>query len=116
MVCNDFYIRNLKGLFFLLFSCLLFSVTGTLQQLAPEGRTPVVIPEVRLVSVLLLPVPFTYRIKYPSPVAASTLALTEPLMAAALGICFLHELMIISMALGIFSLIGSVVVLIFDYP
>ncbi|WP_300874585.1 EamA family transporter [uncultured Parasutterella sp.] len=147
MVCNDFYIRNLKGLFFLLFSCLLFSVTGTLQQLAPEGRTPVVIPEVRLVSVLLLPVTFffptewifttrgilvslglgvvtagiaypcfTYGIKYTSPVAASTLALTEPLMAAALGICFLHELMIISMALGIFSLIGSVVVLIFDYP
>ena len=35
--------HNLKGPFFLLFSCLLFSVTGTLQQLAPEGHTPVVI-------------------------------------------------------------------------
>lgn len=39
---------NLKGPFFLLFSCLLFSVTGTLQQLAPEGHTPVVITEVRM--------------------------------------------------------------------
>ena len=40
--------HNLKGPFFLLFSCLLFSVTGTLQQLAPEGHTPVVITEVRM--------------------------------------------------------------------
>ena len=32
----------------MLFSCLLFSVTGTLQQLAPEGHTPVVITEVRM--------------------------------------------------------------------
>lgn len=59
---------------------------------------------------------FTYGIKYTSPVVASTLALTEPLMAAALGISFLHEPMTISMALGIFSLIGSVVVLILDSP
>ncbi len=40
--------HNLKGPLFLLFSCLLFSVTGTLQQLAPEGHTPVVITEVRM--------------------------------------------------------------------
>ena len=40
--------HNLKGPFFLLFSCLLFSVTGTLQQLAPEGHTPVVITDVRM--------------------------------------------------------------------
>ena len=59
---------------------------------------------------------FTYGIKYTSPVVASALALTEPLMAAALGISFLHEPMTISMALGIFSLIGSVVVLILDSP
>ena len=279
--------RSLKGPFFLLFSCLLFSVTGTLQQLAPEGHTPVVITEVRmllgsltilawclfthrppsnwsvvpwkpmliavasvllyqllffysvaevgvavgsvvaiattplwaaarkkpskfwvfatalaitgvflinfgggfqsqnvdwklllpvaaglcygveiiavgkvvekinpettmllemgLVAVLLLPVTFlfstewifttrgilvslglgvvtagiaypcfTYGIKYTSPVAAATLALTEPLTAAALGIFFLHENLTIPMALGILSLIASVFVLIFD--
>lgn len=40
--------RNLIGPLFLLVSCLLFSVTGTLQQLAPEGHTPVVITEVRM--------------------------------------------------------------------
>lgn len=40
--------HNLKGPLFLLFSCLLFSVTGTLQQLAPQGHTPVVITEVRM--------------------------------------------------------------------
>lgn len=40
--------RNLKGSFFLLISCLLFSVTRTLQQLAPEGHTPIVITEVRM--------------------------------------------------------------------
>lgn len=57
---------------------------------------------------------FTYGIKYTSPVAASTLALTEPLMAAALGIFFLHENLTIPMALGMLSLIASVIVLIFD--
>lgn len=57
---------------------------------------------------------FTYGIKYTSPVVASTLALTEPLMAAALGIFFLHENLTIPMALGILSLIASVIVLIFD--
>lgn len=40
--------RNLIGPLFLLVSCLLFSITGTLQQLAPEGHTPVVITEVRM--------------------------------------------------------------------
>lgn len=57
---------------------------------------------------------FTYGIKYTSPVAASTLALTEPLMAAELGIFFLHENLTIPMALGMLSLIASVIVLIFD--
>ena len=57
---------------------------------------------------------FTYGIKYTSPVVASTLALTEPLMAAALGIFFLHENLTIPMALGMLSLIASVIVLIFD--
>lgn len=49
---------------------------------------------------------FTYGIKYTSPVVASTLALTEPLMAAALGIFFLHENLSISMGLGMLSLDG----------
>lgn len=40
--------HNLKGPLFLLFSCLLFSVTGTLQQLALQGHTPVVITERRM--------------------------------------------------------------------
>ena len=59
---------------------------------------------------------FTYGIKYTSPVVASTLALTEPLMAAVLGIFFLNETMTISMAFGILSLVGSVIVLIFETP
>ena len=59
---------------------------------------------------------FTYGIKYTSPVVASTLALTEPLMAAALGIFFLHENLSISMGLGMLSLMASVIVLIFDKP
>lgn len=59
---------------------------------------------------------FTYGIKYTSPVVASTLALTEPLMAAALGIFFLHENLSISMDLGMLSLMASVIVLIFDKP
>ena len=57
---------------------------------------------------------FTYGIKYTSPVAASTLALTEPLMAAALGIFFLQENLTTPMAFGMLSLIASVIVLIFD--
>ena len=48
MVRNGSSMRNLIGPLFLLVSCLLFSVTGTLQQLAPEGHTPVVITEVRM--------------------------------------------------------------------
>lgn len=40
--------HNLKGPLLLLFSCLLFSVTGILQPLAPEGHTSVVITEVRM--------------------------------------------------------------------
>lgn len=59
---------------------------------------------------------FTYGIKYTSPIVASTLALTEPLMAAALGIFFLNETMTISMAFGILSLVSSVIVLIFETP
>lgn len=59
---------------------------------------------------------FTYGIKYTSPVVASTLALTEPLMAAALGIFFLHENLSISMGLGMLSLMASVIVLIFEEP
>ena len=59
---------------------------------------------------------FTYGIKYSSPVVASTLALTEPLMAAALGIFFLHENLSISMGLGMLSLMASVIVLIFEEP
>lgn len=59
---------------------------------------------------------FTYGIKYTSPVVASTLALTEPLMAAALGIFFLHENPSISMGLGMLSLMASVIVLIFEEP
>ena len=59
---------------------------------------------------------FTYGIKYTSPVVASTLALTEPLMAAALGIFFLNETMTISMAFGILSLVSSVIILIFETP
>lgn len=59
---------------------------------------------------------FTYGIKYTSPVVASTLALTEPLMAAALGIFFLHENLSIPMGLGMLSLMASVIVLIFDKP
>ncbi|MFR6252076.1 MAG: EamA family transporter, partial [Parasutterella excrementihominis] len=55
-------------------------------------------------------------IKYTSPVVASTLALTEPLMAAALGIFFLHENLSISMGLGMLSLMASVIVLIFEEP
>ena len=57
---------------------------------------------------------FTYGIKYTSPVVASTLALTELLMAAALGIFFLHENLTTPMAFGMLSLIASVIVLIFD--
>ena len=37
-------------------------------------------------------------------------------MAAALGIFFLNETMTISMAFGILSLVGSVIVLIFEIP
>lgn len=59
---------------------------------------------------------FTYGIKYTSPVAASTLALTEPLMAAALGIFFLQENLTTPMAFGMLSLIASVIVLIFEEP
>lgn len=59
---------------------------------------------------------FTYGIKYTSPIVASTLALTEPLMAAALGIFFLHENLTISMSLGMLSLMASVIVLIFEKP
>ncbi len=59
---------------------------------------------------------FTYGIKYTSPIVASTLALTEPLMAAALGIFFLHENLSISMGLGMLSLMASVIVLIFEEP
>ena len=59
---------------------------------------------------------FTYGIKYTSPVVASTLALTEPLMAAVLGIFFLHEKLTTPMVFGMLSLIASVVVLIFDEP
>lgn len=59
---------------------------------------------------------FTYGIKYTSPIVASTLALTEPLMAAALGIFFLHENLTISMSLGMLSLMASVIVLIFEEP
>lgn len=57
---------------------------------------------------------FTYGIKYTSPIVASTLALTEPLMAAALGIFFLNENLTISMSLGMLSLMASVIVLIFE--
>ena len=59
---------------------------------------------------------FTYGIKSTSPVVASTLSLTEPLMAAALGIFFLHENLSISMGLGMLSLMASVIVLIFEEP
>ena len=59
---------------------------------------------------------FTYGIKYTSPIVASTLALTEPLMAAALGIFFLNENLTISMTLGMLSLMASVIVLIFEEP
>lgn len=59
---------------------------------------------------------FTYGIKYTSPIVASTLALTEPLMAAALGIFYLHENLSISMGLGMLSLMASVIVLIFEEP
>ena len=59
---------------------------------------------------------FTYGIKYTSPIVASTLALTEPLMAAALGIFFLNENLTISMSLGMLSLMASVIVLIFEEP
>ena len=57
---------------------------------------------------------FTYGIKYTSPIVASTLALTEPLMAAALGIFFLNENLTISLSLGMLSLMASVIVLIFE--
>lgn len=59
---------------------------------------------------------FTYGIKYTSPIVASTLTLTEPLMAAALGIFFLNENLSISMSLGMLSLMASVIVLIYEEP
>lgn len=59
---------------------------------------------------------FTYGIKYSTPVIVSTLALTELLMATALGIFFLHEKLTTPMIFGVVSLIVSVIVLIFDEP
>ncbi|HAW45524.1 MAG TPA: EamA family transporter, partial [Sutterella sp.] len=41
-------VSRLKGPFYILVSCLFFSITGTLQQIAPSDATPVVITEVRM--------------------------------------------------------------------
>ena len=40
--------KNLRGPLLILLSSLLFSTTGTLQQVAPAGNTPIVITEIRM--------------------------------------------------------------------
>ena len=57
---------------------------------------------------------FVGGLKLTSPIVAATLALTEPLMATALGIFFLHEPITMNMSIGIVCLISAVAVLVFE--